>query len=551
MRPSNLRLAAAARAAFQSAPLLRPHAAFAFESLEELDDGPDSRIQSVRDRRFQRPATLTTPKRQGPEDQERFLRAAARLAGLDHPAIPTLYECGRSPSGELYMLTKLVRGDSLADRLKAHARRGLPTRARPAFIRALIRVCEALEYAHERGVIHGRVRAEHIRLGRHGEVILQGWEDSRAEAGAMEAGAMEDIAAIGAILHALLTGEAPGAKGSPPLPSTELGDLTGACLARELAGGPGSARELGRRLRAILERGQEPRVKPAIAWLTLGLAAALVLALSLVRAWSEGRHRAALDRRRGAEAKLEIQGDRARERLKELAESGEEAPRVAASSARVLAAARGREAAAGAEGALAVLDAARARLGHEALTYRAELLVRLGRLEEAIAAFDAALDAGAPKAPIYERRAQLCMSSRRFARQALADLRALVAIRPEDAKVHNQLSAVALSCGEYPLAIVHARRALELDPEVDFSRLNLITAYSSNKDFDLAFEHIAVLLKRDPEDLQAIYARGRTLEAMGRKDEAIADLRKVRDQAPKGPLKRAAQGRLRGLEGGG
>ena len=96
----------------------------------------------------------------------RFAGEARLTASLSHPAIIPVYDAG---DGRLVM--KRLSGRSL-DQVIADPRRpaGLP-----AMIEVLIDVCQAVEYAHDRGVLHRDLKAANILTGGFGEVTLIDW----------------------------------------------------------------------------------------------------------------------------------------------------------------------------------------------------------------------------------------------------------------------------------------------------------------------------------------------------------------------------------------
>ncbi len=97
---------------------------------------------------------------------ERFAREARALAQLNHPGIVTLYEYGRSPAGRYFILMEFVDGVNL---------RGLLAAGRIAPREALAIVpplCDALQYAHDRGIIHRDIKPENILVDRLGRVKI-------------------------------------------------------------------------------------------------------------------------------------------------------------------------------------------------------------------------------------------------------------------------------------------------------------------------------------------------------------------------------------------
>src|SRR5262245_42699504 len=92
-----------------------------------------------------------------------FRREAQALARLKHPGIAAIYEAGRTDDGQHYFVMELVRGIPLLDYVKG--RRLIGAQA-PCNIRRrlelFIKICEAISYAHQRGVIHRDLKPANI-----------------------------------------------------------------------------------------------------------------------------------------------------------------------------------------------------------------------------------------------------------------------------------------------------------------------------------------------------------------------------------------------------
>lgn len=108
----------------------------------------------------------------------RFVREATVLARLEHPNIVPIHELGRDEEGRLYYTMKLVIGRTLQAVIK-----GLHVRD-PHYIehytldRLLIifrKVCDALAFAHAKGVLHRDLKPENIMVGEFGEVLVMDW----------------------------------------------------------------------------------------------------------------------------------------------------------------------------------------------------------------------------------------------------------------------------------------------------------------------------------------------------------------------------------------
>jgi serine/threonine protein kinase len=96
---------------------------------------------------------------------ERFLNEIRITAGLDHPHILTLLDSGQS-NGFLWYVLPFVRGESLADKLHRDQQLGLDDA-----LSITRQVASALDFAHQRGVIHRDVKPQNILL-HEGEAVL-------------------------------------------------------------------------------------------------------------------------------------------------------------------------------------------------------------------------------------------------------------------------------------------------------------------------------------------------------------------------------------------
>jgi serine/threonine-protein kinase len=105
--------------------------------------------------------------------EQRFVEEA-RIAGqLQHPGIVPVYDLGRSSADHRPWFTmKLVKGQTLAALLSQ--RKDLAD-DRPHFLAIFETVCQALAYAHSRGVIHRDLKPANIMVGRFGEVQVMDW----------------------------------------------------------------------------------------------------------------------------------------------------------------------------------------------------------------------------------------------------------------------------------------------------------------------------------------------------------------------------------------
>jgi eukaryotic-like serine/threonine-protein kinase len=104
--------------------------------------------------------------------RRRFLREARLTGGLEHPGIPPIHDVGRLGPRTPFFAMKLVRGRTLAAALQARAD---PSVGLPAFVAAFQKLCDALAFAHARGVVHRDLKPANIMLGDFGEVQVMDW----------------------------------------------------------------------------------------------------------------------------------------------------------------------------------------------------------------------------------------------------------------------------------------------------------------------------------------------------------------------------------------
>ena len=106
-----------------------------------------------------------------PPEIRRFLREARVTGQLEHPSIVPVYEVGRRDDGTLYYAMRLVRGRTLGAALAAAD--GLSGRL--ALMEHFSDLCQALAFAHCRGVIHRDLKPDNVMVGEFGETVVLDW----------------------------------------------------------------------------------------------------------------------------------------------------------------------------------------------------------------------------------------------------------------------------------------------------------------------------------------------------------------------------------------
>jgi serine/threonine protein kinase len=224
-----------------------------------------------------------------PESRARFLLEAEVTGGLEHPGIVPVYGLGTYGDGRPFYAMRFIRGDSLKDAIERFHKdkASLPAGERALRLRQLlgrfVDVCQAIAYAHSRGVLHRDLKPGNVMLGKYGETLVVDWGLAkvldRADVEATEAplqptlggdsaktqtgaalgtpaymspeqaagrldrlGPRSDVYSLGATLYCLLTGQS-------PFPSGDAGEVLG----KVQRGDYPRPRELDRQIHPALE----------------------------------------------------------------------------------------------------------------------------------------------------------------------------------------------------------------------------------------------------------------------------------------------------------
>ena len=110
--------------------------------------------------------------RDDPETVRRFVEEAQIGGQLQHPGIVPVHELGRLPDGRLFIAMKLFRGRTLAALLRE---RRDPADDLPRFLGVFEQICQAMAYAHTRGVVHRDLKPSNVMVGSFGEVQVMDW----------------------------------------------------------------------------------------------------------------------------------------------------------------------------------------------------------------------------------------------------------------------------------------------------------------------------------------------------------------------------------------
>src|SRR5262249_28912990 len=156
--------------------------AFRYDLVREVGHGGIGVVFRGRDRRLGRELAVKVLRanyRDQPEACRRFVDEARVGSQLQHPAIVPIYELGEFADGSPFLTMKLVEGKTLAALLEERNARGRSSADAaedlPHFLGIFEQVCQAMAYAHARGVIHRDLKPANIMVGAFGEVQVMDW----------------------------------------------------------------------------------------------------------------------------------------------------------------------------------------------------------------------------------------------------------------------------------------------------------------------------------------------------------------------------------------
>ncbi|HEV3383937.1 MAG TPA: serine/threonine-protein kinase, partial [Gemmata sp.] len=130
--------------------------------------GRDVALKDLRPERANNPSTWA-----------RFLREARVTGQLEHPNIVPVYEVGHGSNDQPFYTMRFVRGRTLSEAARGYHNPQLEGQPGVMTLRELLNafvgVCNAIAYAHSRGVIHRDLKPQNVVLGDYGEVLVLDW----------------------------------------------------------------------------------------------------------------------------------------------------------------------------------------------------------------------------------------------------------------------------------------------------------------------------------------------------------------------------------------
>lgn len=147
-----------------------PHMASGrYEIARRIGQGGMGAVYLAEDRELRREVAIKVMRSPAPaaEAEARMRREAQVIARLEHPGIVPVHDIGRLADGRIFYVMKWVRGVNLEEYAAG--------RSTGELLRVFLKVCDAVAFAHENGVIHRDIKPGNIMVGVFGEVLVLDW----------------------------------------------------------------------------------------------------------------------------------------------------------------------------------------------------------------------------------------------------------------------------------------------------------------------------------------------------------------------------------------
>lgn len=149
--------------------------------LRRLGEGGMGIVLEAMDTYLRRRVAIKILKQEILEDKKnvtRFIHEAKATARLGHPNIVQVHDLGYHPDGNVYFTMRLIKGIPLSEifeQLRIGDKEALEKYTLTRLLHIFVSTCQALSYAHSKGVLHRDVKPENIMVGEFGEVQVMDW----------------------------------------------------------------------------------------------------------------------------------------------------------------------------------------------------------------------------------------------------------------------------------------------------------------------------------------------------------------------------------------
>jgi eukaryotic-like serine/threonine-protein kinase len=141
-----------------------------YRLLDRIARGGMGVVYAAEDEKLQRRVALKVLDVPGTDGDlaNRLIREARVLAALEHPGIVPVHDVGTLADGRVFYTMKFVEGKRLDKYIETVA--SVPDR-----LRLFLRICDAVAFAHARGVLHRDLKPANVMVGPFGEVLVMDW----------------------------------------------------------------------------------------------------------------------------------------------------------------------------------------------------------------------------------------------------------------------------------------------------------------------------------------------------------------------------------------
>src|ERR1700682_4667415 len=141
-----------------------------YRLLDRVARGGMGVVYTAEDERLQRRVALKVLDLPGAAGDlaNRLIREARVLARLEHPGIVPVHDVGTLADGRVFYTMKFVEGHRLDKHIESVA-------STPDRLRVFLRICDAVAFAHARGVLHRDLKPANMMVGAFGEVLVMDW----------------------------------------------------------------------------------------------------------------------------------------------------------------------------------------------------------------------------------------------------------------------------------------------------------------------------------------------------------------------------------------
>jgi serine/threonine protein kinase len=141
-----------------------------YRLLDRIARGGMGVVYTAEDENLQRRVALKVLEIPGTSGDlaNRLIREARVLAALEHPGIVPVHDVGTLADGRVFYTMKFVEGQRLDKYIES-------VESIPDRLRIFLRICDAVAFAHARGVLHRDLKPANIMVGPFGEVLVMDW----------------------------------------------------------------------------------------------------------------------------------------------------------------------------------------------------------------------------------------------------------------------------------------------------------------------------------------------------------------------------------------